>query len=100
MEKAELRDIAQRIRDARLEAHLSQLELGKALGVSDKSISAYEMGRSNPSFEKLKRIAYETKRPMSYFTNETVDEALILTKLQSVESELGEIKKLLQKSRK
>ena len=100
MKKTELKEISRRIRDARLEAHLSQLELGKVLGVSDKSISAYEMGRSNPSFEKLKQIAAVTKRPMSYFTDESLDDATIVTKLLMIETELEEIKKLLQKSRK
>ena len=46
--KDELTNLAKRIRNARENAHLSQQALGKGIGVSDKSISAFEKGRSQP----------------------------------------------------
>ena len=52
-----LSELAQRIRAARRNARLSQDELGKSIGLSDKSISAYEQGRSMPPLDKLKKIA-------------------------------------------
>ena len=51
-----LSELAIRIREARRNAHLSQDELGKYIGVSDKSVSAYEQGRSMPPINKLKKI--------------------------------------------
>ena len=94
-----LDEISIRIRKARREAHLSQLELGNGIGVSDKSISAYEQGRSIPPFEKLKKIADVTRHPLAYFTEDNVNETTIAAKLQSIERELQEVKSLLKKSK-
>lgn len=92
-----LSQLAKRIRQAREGSHLSQSELAKNLGVSDKSISAYEQGRSTPSLEKLKKIASSTHRSLEYFTNDDVTKAEIATKLQMIERELAAVKKLLLK---
>jgi len=94
----DLAALSQRIRTARIEAHLSQATLAHAIGVSDKSVSAYEQGRSQPPFEKLKKIAQCTKRPLGYFTEEDTNESTIVAKLQIIEQELEEIKKLLRKT--
>ena len=96
----ELQILGERIRKARIEARLSQATLAHAIGVSDKSVSAYEQGRSQPPFEKLKKIAQHTHRPLSYFTEEETNESTIVAKLATIEQELEEIKKLLQKSSK
>lgn len=93
----ELEELANRIRRARKDAHLSQKTLAEHIGVSDKSVSAYEQGRSIPPFEKLKKIANCTNRPLTYFTEEPTDETTIMSKLKMIEQELDEIKKLLKK---
>lgn len=95
-----LNELAKRIRTARQEARLSQSALGKSIGVSDKSVSSYEQGRSTPPFAKLKKIAEATSRPISYFTQENTDDATIASKLLSIERELNEVKKLLKKAAK
>ena len=100
MKSAALKELAKRIRNARKEARLSQASLGKAIGVSDKSVSAYEQGRSSPPFKVLREIAKETQRPMHYFTDDSTDEGTIVSKLQMIEKELEAIKKLLEKSQK
>lgn len=95
----ELSQLAYRIKKARQDANLSQKTLAKHLGVSDKAISAYEQGRSTPPVNKLKKIAKETSRPLSYFTEEEVSSPpAILHKLRTVEKQLEEIKKLLQEN--
>lgn len=99
-QKNKLNELAKRIRSARVEARLSQNALGKLLGVSDKSISAYEQGRSMPPFEKIKKIAESTNHPISYFTEDNNNEAVIATKILSIERELSEVKKLLKASQK
>lgn len=99
-QEKELNELATRIRTARQQARLSQSSLGQHIGVSDKSISSYEQGRSTPPFAKLKKIAEFTNQPLSYFTQEDNDEAAITGKLLSIERELNEVKKLLQKVRK
>ena len=95
-----LTELSQRIREARKNAHLSQDELGKFIGVSDKSVSAYEQGRSTPPISKLKKIAESTNHPFSYFTQEDNDEALLSSKLASIERELAEVKRLLLEAKK
>ena len=90
-----LSELANRIREARRRAHLSQDDLGKYIGVSDKSISAYEQGRSTPPIQKLKKIAEFTRYPLSYFTQEDNIDAMLANKLASIERELHEVKKLL-----
>lgn len=96
----DVNELALRIRTARQEARLSQSSLGQHIGVSDKSISSYEQGRSTPPFAKLKKIALSTNQPLSYFTQEDNDEATITGKLLSIEKELIEVRKLLQRTRK
>jgi len=94
--KKQLNELALRIREARRNAHLSQDELGKSIGVSDKSVSAYEEGRSTPPISKLKKIAEYTNHPLSYFTQEENSEALLASKLSNIERELAEVKRLLK----
>jgi len=96
----ELQVLSKRIRQAREDARLSQKALAQSIGVSDKSVSAYEKGRSVPPFGKLKKIAQSTNRPLTYFTAEQTDEIMILNKLTLIEQELEEVRKLLQNSRK
>ncbi len=93
--RKKLSDLAVRIREARRNAHLSQDDLGRAIGVSDKSVSAYEQGRSTPPINKLKKIALSTNHPLAYFTQEDNDDALLASKLAGIERELAEVKRLL-----
>lgn len=95
-----LSDLAVRIKEARVSARLSQAELARKINVSDKSISAYEQGRSTPPFEKLKKIAAETKHPLAFFTEDNNQEALISSKLAAIERELNQVKELIKNSNK
>lgn len=95
-----LPELAHRIRNARENAHLSQAELANGIGVSDKSISAYEQGRSTPPIDKLRKIADQTQHPLTFFTEDDNDDATIETKLRSIERELAEVKQLLRKAKK
>jgi len=94
---SERKKLAQRIKKARESAHISQRELGDAIGVSDKSISSYEKARSMPPVEKLKKIANITDRPLMYFTEDATAKIDIVSKLNIVEKQLNEIKDLLTK---
>lgn len=90
--------LAAKIKKARLEAQLSQGELGSAIGLSDKSVSAYEAGRATPPLSILEKLSRATQKPLSYFLNggnET--QHTIAAKLTAVEKQLIEIKKLIQK---
>lgn len=94
--KKELTELAKRIRTARENARLSQDELGKSIGLSDKSVSAYEKGRSQPPLENLRKIAEVTNHPLTYFTQEENAAGEIAAKLLSIERELAEVKRLLK----
>ncbi len=89
--------LADRIRNARRSIGLSQDELGEILGVSDKTISAYEVGRAIPPLPKLLKLAEATQKPISYFSEENPSTALdIDERLRAVETLLEEIKKLVK----
>lgn len=92
-------NIAIRIKKARTSAHISQKELGISIGVSDKSISSYEQGRSVPPIDKLKKIAKKTKKPLYYFTDDETMTMDIIGKLNLIESELQSVRKLLENSK-
>jgi len=93
----ERKKLSARIREAREASHISQMELARALGVSDKSISAYEKARSTPPVEKLKKIALKTNKTLLFFTGEKTDRMDIISKLNLLEREFNEIKGLLIK---
>ena len=97
--KDELNDLAKRIRAARSHARLSQHALGKNIGLSDKAISAYEKGRSQPPLENLRKIANATDYPLTYFTEGENIDSEITAKLLSIERELAEVKRLLKKAK-
>lgn len=98
-QKKQLSELAQRIRAAREAVHLSQYALGHSIGLSDKAISSYEKGRSQPPLENLRKIAEATKHPLTYFTQENNEKSAIEAKLLSIERELAEVKRLLKKAK-
>lgn len=58
---------AARLRIARREAGLSQVELGQALGISGQSVKEWEAGRASPHFDRLDDIARVTEKPLAWF---------------------------------
>ncbi|MFC8456425.1 helix-turn-helix domain-containing protein [Streptomyces sp. NPDC057242] len=52
--------IGARIREARLDANLSQIELGERVGLDHKTIHRIEHGTSDPRLSALIRIAEAT----------------------------------------
>lgn len=48
----------------RIEKNLSQKELANIIGVTNQSISDYENGRVNPSYEVMKQISIELDAPV------------------------------------
>lgn len=89
--------IGSKIKRARKEVGISQKELAKYLEISDKAISAYEVGRAAPSFEMVQRISKLVHKPIQYFSDDPEANLDVQVKLSRVEQELLEIKKLLSK---
>ena len=93
-------NLSEKIKKSRLEMAWSQKELANAIGLSDRSISAYETNRVQPPLEIIERIAAKVGKPVSYFTDENPPDYVIETKLKRIEKELAEVKKLLKKNQK
>ena len=49
--------VGEKIRKYRKEAGMTQAELGKKAGLSEAMIRQYELGKRNPKFENLSKIA-------------------------------------------
>ena len=88
--------IGEKLKTARKKAKLSQLELGVALRMSDKTISGYESGRITPSCAKIYEISKLLKTPIAYFFEDSEKDYSIKEKLDIVEKRLDEAKKELK----
>lgn len=83
--------LGDKLRLARKEAKLSQLELGVALKVSDKTISGYESSRISPPIDKLMLIAELLKKPVSFFLGVDEKDYTVQARLRAVEIKLKDI---------
>ena len=61
---------AEKLKSARMEAGLNQTELSEKVGVTRRSIFAYENGVSMPRKNALRKIASVLNVTVSYLTNE------------------------------
>lgn len=96
--------LAQRLREAREDAKMSQLQVAVALGVSDKTISGYESARISPPINKLQRLSDLLKKPIGFFVGIDPKNYKVASRLRAIEvalrdirQELREIKLLAQK---
>jgi transcriptional regulator with XRE-family HTH domain len=96
--------LSQRIREAREDSKMSQLQVAVALGVSDKTISGYESGRISPPINKLQRLSDLLKKPIGFFVGVDPKNYKVASRLRAIEvalrdirQELREIKLLAQK---
>jgi transcriptional regulator with XRE-family HTH domain len=73
---------AQRIREAREAAELTQAELGDALNISGNAVTKIENGRSTLTLQNLEQLPKILNRPIEYFlgldTGMTADEEQLL----------------------
>lgn len=90
------KELGRRIRMAREEAKMSQLQVGVALGVSDKTISGYESARISPPIDKLLSLADLFKKPIGFFLGSDPKEYKVATRLRAVEVSLNDIKSQLK----
>lgn len=81
--------IAQKIRKLREKLNLSQDRFGKKIGLSGKSISAYESGRCVPSLKILEKISqvYDA----GFVAMADIHKRSILDKLQDFKKLIGEL---------
>lgn len=91
--------IANKIKKSRLEIRWSQAELARAVGLSDRAISAYETGRVSPPLDVIEKISKQVGKPVSYFTDYDTDDYEVETKLLDIERRLKEVKNLIKNGR-
>lgn len=86
------------IKKARATSGLSQKELAKRLGVSDKTVSAYETGRAIPPAPTLTKISRITGVSLNgiFGIKEDQDEKL-LRKLDELSQRVSSIEEVLTK---
>lgn len=93
--------IARSIKKARKGIGMSQKDFADILQVSDKTISAYEVGRAVPSFQMMTKMSKALHKPMSYFdVDAPTDDIDLQLRINTIERELLEIKKLLKRKKK
>jgi len=93
-----IKKVGERIKQARQEIGYSQKELADALELSDKTVSAYEVGRAQPSLSMLRYLSRVTRRPIGYFLDETEHAQIDLRlKMKKIEQELLEVKRAIKK---
>lgn len=86
--------LSERIRSARKLANLSQIDMANLVGVSDKAISSYEVGRAVPPLDILKKISAVTNKPIAFFFNEDINNSTVLEKVDKMIEELNDIRKI------
>lgn len=91
--------LGQKIKYARRSLGMSQQQLADMIGVSDKTVSSYEVGRAMPPVDTLKEISKVTAKSIAYFVAESgnLTEESVGKKLDSIEKDLQYIKDILSK---
>lgn len=88
--------LGDKIRQARKLKEMSQIELASEIGVSDKAVSSYEVGRAIPPVDILQKISITLNKPIAYFFNESEDkQSTLADKVDQMIKELNEIKQLV-----
>lgn len=83
-----------RIREARQRMGMSQQELATVVGVSDKTISAYEVGRVDPPLDALEKLSQATAHPIGFFVGDV--QSNIEARLDRIAHELALIRESLK----
>lgn len=82
-----------RIRFAREQAGLTQVELAQRIGLADaQSVSNYERGRTDVPRQRLRRIAAVTGKPLAFFVAEQEQAAEQLSALERIATSIESLR--------
>jgi transcriptional regulator with XRE-family HTH domain len=80
--------VAKRLKEARLQAGISQKQLGIKAGIDDFSASArinqYERGKHMPDLQTLSRLAAVLQTPVPYFYCQDTELADVIVKFSAL----------------
>ena len=82
------------IKQARRTANISQKELAEKLGLSEKTISAYEKNRAIPPAPTLQKIATITNQPITFFLDNGIRHATLDDIAEKLDTVIAELKKI------
>lgn len=93
--------IKNRIRDLREDLDLRQIDVAEATGIDQKTLSNYETGKTNPDSYSIIKLAeffqVTTDYLLGYSNFDIKTNKDIANKLDKVEKEINEIKRLFNK---
>ena len=69
-----MKSFAEKLKEARVSLGISQTELGKTVGVSQRSIQAYENGEKTPRQATMAKLAKFLKVSVKFLTDEECDD--------------------------
>lgn len=88
-----------RIRDLREDHDLRQIDVARATGIDQKTLSNYETGKTNPDSYAILALAHFFHVTTDYLLGETTtgyrDKQVLLQCVESIEKELTELKRYL-----
>lgn len=88
-----------RIRDLREDMDLRQVDVAKATGIDQKTLSNYETGKTNPDSYALIKLADFFGVTIDYLVGRTnnnfIDRKSIRKKLESMQNDLEDLKMIL-----
>lgn len=92
--------IKNRLRDLRDDMDLRQIDVANATGIDQKTLSNYETGKTNPDSYALMKLAdffqVTVDYLLGYSSSSIKSNSDILKKLDSIETQIKEIKKILK----
>lgn len=86
-------EIGYQIKQLRLKLNMSQDRFGKKIGITGKTVSAYETGKIIPSLEVLNKISIEFEVNFFKKSNKEIDR-----KIEDLQKSLFELQKLFKES--
>lgn len=99
-----MNDIKNRIRELREDRDLRQIDVSRATGIDQKTLSNYETGRTNPDSYAIVRLAdffgVTTDYLLGYSFSSVKSSEDVSLIIENIEAELSEIKKFLSSTNK
>ena len=97
-----MKNIKNRIRDLREDKDLRQIDVSKATGIDQKTLSNYETGKTNPDSYSIIKLAdffgVSTDYLLGYSDINIKTVKYIYNALNNIEKEIAEIKRVFSKN--